>query len=125
MKYSYLNGNGINAVFIAGTVVSRLGTSISTQNRKASGTELTHRRTEIKVSRPSNIVRDGTVKGTEPLSVSIVLSGSTDSIAQDQLALMLQDSMAFVNDHWNEIRVVGISPRVTDVIVSETRTIGL
>ena len=120
MKFSYLTGNGVNATFIAGTVTSKLSTSNVTQNRKVSGVTIEHRRTEIKVSRSANIMREGVAKGTEPLSVSIVLSGSTESVAQDQLDLMLQDAFSVIGGNWNTLRVVGVAPRDLDSITVAT-----
>lgn len=120
MKFSYLTGNGVNATFIAGTVTSKLSTTNVTQNRKVSGVTIEHRRTEIKVSRSANIEREGSVKGTEPLSVSIVLSGSTEGIAQGQLDLMLQDAFAVASSNWNTLRVVGVAPRDLDGITVAT-----
>lgn len=120
MKFSYLTGNGVNATFIAGTVTSKLSTTNVTQNRKVSGVTIEHRRTEIKVSRSANIVREGTVKGTEPLSVSIILSGSTEALAQGQIDLMLQDAVAVVNSNWDTLRVVGVAPRDLDTVTVAT-----
>lgn len=120
MKYSYLTGNGVNATFIAGTVTSKLSTSNVTQNRKVSGVTIEHRRSEIKVSRSVNIMREGVAKGTEPLSVAITLSGSTESLAQDQLDLMLQDAVAVVRNNWNTLRMVGVAPRDLDSVTVAT-----
>lgn len=118
--YQYLNGNGINAVFISKLVSDRLTCAIKDTNRKQNNVSLTHRRWDLK--RLVNVTILGTdgvsVIGTEAGSVTITVTGSTRDAMQTALGAATSDLVAFLSENWKDCREKGISPRLTAVNIS-------
>lgn len=118
--YQYLNGNGINAVFISQLVSDRLTCAIKDTNRKQNNVSLTHRRWDLK--RLVNVPILGTdgvsVIGTEAGSVTITVTGSTRTAMQDALGAAANDLIEFLSENWKDCRNKGISPRITAVEIS-------
>lgn len=120
MNFTYLNGNGINAVFISKNVTNKLSSSIATISRKQNGVTLEHRRVEVKRTINLPIIVDGQTVGIEPLSVSLLTSGSTRPEAFSAIDKMVQDVLLFSRTNMYAQRQIGVSPRTHDFSEAET-----
>lgn len=118
--FKYLNGNGINAVFISKNVTNKLSSSIATISRKQNGITLEHRRVEVKRTINLPIVVDGKIVGSEPLSVSLLTSGSTRPEAFSAIDKMVQDVLLFSRNNMYAQRQIGVSPRTHEFPEAET-----
>lgn len=118
--FTYLNGNGINAVFISKNVTNKLSSNIATISRKQNGISLEHRRVETKRTINLPIIVDGKVVGSEPLSVYLLTSGSTRPEAFSAIDKMVQDVISFSRINMYAQRQIGVSPRTYDFSEAET-----
>lgn len=113
-NYRKLSATGTKAVFIAPTnALNRLTLQTLANPKKVSGISLLNRRVEIKVTRsvdPRGSDCKDCTPIKEPLSVTLVISGSTTETALKELAFMKEDVKIAVDAAWNDLVVVGAPP---------------
>lgn len=115
MLYRMFQSNGNNSVFIHPSDASqKLRFVVLSQPKKVSGLALTNRRVSIKVTRshdprgPECAASDPCALVLEPLSVELVISGSTRNI--DALDLSVQDIITAYQAKKVDLLNVGAAP---------------
>lgn len=113
--YRLFSQTGTKSVFIAPQdSTQRMSFASVSTPKKVSGVPLLNRRVEIRVGRsvdPRDRACTDCTPIREPLSASVVFSGSTTAEAQASLVLMKQDLIDAINAKWDELVVIGVSPQ--------------
>lgn len=124
LNYRKFSATGTKAVLIApDNATHRLSLSTISTPKKVSGISLMNRRVEIKVTRSVDPRGTDCVDCTpinEPVSVTLVISGSTTVAAQQALALMKADAITAVDTAWDDLILVGAAPQESTGLVYHT-----
>lgn len=124
-NYRSFSHTGTKAVFIApNDSAQRMTLKVINAPKKVSGISLMNRRVEILVSRgidPRGRDCKDCTPVSEPLSATLVLSGSTTDVSGKTLRAMKDDIIAAVNAKWDDLVTIGMAPNdATGLVFTET-----